>query len=1266
MKRTGIIPILDEQCRLAKCTDRTFATKINPRFTVSNAQKVAGLFEVNHYAGAVEYDTDSFLEKNKDELPKEATDLLLSSSESFLRHLAGIVSGDVEPVSKPSSPGKSPTRGKMQRRSSNLVKISVGGQFSAQLRQLREKIETTAPHYVRCLKPNNQLVPDKFMPGIIADQLRCAGVLEAVRVSRVGYPQRYTHANFVQRYRMLSIKNASGRDECEKLTNSIAQKISRMNNVVIDESKSDDLISVGMQMGKTKVFLRRVAFDAIEHLRLHEMERAMIFIQSKCRRFLAWIHYQKARKSILMLQCAVRRMIATRKVNELRRNVAAAAVQCAWRGFYARRRFKSTIFIVCWMQRVQRGVVGRTQFRALKAEKKSIVIQSFLRSSYHRRLYQAKRKSSLSIQCFVRCFQARKVLRKLRVGARDLSSVREERDRLRQENQDLRKQLELYKAGAMGNGLNHSTKYVSDSTAPGLAVNGIADKVPSRPKSTNEEHLDNDLNVSSDRLNISISSPEISDSTPRDYSVAPRLAANSLTNKIPPRPKSTSEEIMGCGLNVSSDRLNTSISTGVSDSTPRVRNLCSTKDDAGSGNETDNATSATNTETASNVDSEAAVKHVSIPPDTGSSKEIGPEVLRLRQLCKEKDNEIETLKEEILSLKALDPHDAPREAPPQSSPIQTPNIGLKGKIGGLVGFLTGNKGSEYMHPNYESPVSDTFDRQETDIHKAIYGKDESALKRSLDECDDLPTEINKGDFEGKTPLHLAAITSDLKMAAVLLQNMSVANAQDKNGNTPLHFARDEFMVRLLLTGGANPNIPNEHGLCALHLAVTRRNLQVTKILLDNGADVNAADDVHWYTPLHLIAQSHKGPLQAPGMNDAEDIISLESKQAALGAICTLLCSVSDPPAEINYQDYQGNTPLHHAAVLDVDDGGEVMRSLLKSGANPNIKNERGQTPLLLFCYNQAMREFDFYGDLLNLLLSNKADVNMESRQSGCTPIHLALYHRDVDTAVQLIRHGANLNALWNKPTSWEGFWPETGSPQVTPWDMLVETLDRHRIINAIIAPQKWAKATSNCMQCSAKLITLGKHHCRNCGRTICSKCSPGCLSLKFFPRKAFRNVKVSKTKRGGIRVCLECEGVLRARKVEHDGHSNSSLSLSSRSEFSSMYAPSLSSQYGAGCSSWEEESACSSFQEVDDSFSHHGQSSPMSKRESPTNSPRQNTEQLQQKRQAEFRSKVLDLLRKIAPEEVRNADDMIRVFSGREDELLKLLSDRFQEKKMLR
>lgn len=80
---------------------------------------------------------------------------------------------------------------------------SVGAQFSAQLRELRSRIDTTVPHYIRCLKPNDELVPNSFDPKMIVDQLRCGGVLEAVRVSRAGYPTRYPHDVFKARYYIL-------------------------------------------------------------------------------------------------------------------------------------------------------------------------------------------------------------------------------------------------------------------------------------------------------------------------------------------------------------------------------------------------------------------------------------------------------------------------------------------------------------------------------------------------------------------------------------------------------------------------------------------------------------------------------------------------------------------------------------------------------------------------------------------------------------------------------------------------------------------------------------------------------------------------------------------------------------------------------------------------------------------------------------------------------------------------------------------------------
>lgn len=80
---------------------------------------------------------------------------------------------------------------------------SVGAKFSEQLMDLRSRINATAPHYIRCLKPNDELLPDEFDPKQIVEQLRYSGVLEAVRVSRAGYPTRYPHGQFMSRYYML-------------------------------------------------------------------------------------------------------------------------------------------------------------------------------------------------------------------------------------------------------------------------------------------------------------------------------------------------------------------------------------------------------------------------------------------------------------------------------------------------------------------------------------------------------------------------------------------------------------------------------------------------------------------------------------------------------------------------------------------------------------------------------------------------------------------------------------------------------------------------------------------------------------------------------------------------------------------------------------------------------------------------------------------------------------------------------------------------------
>ncbi|KAL7430129.1 hypothetical protein ACHAXH_001220, partial [Discostella pseudostelligera] len=201
-KHGGILTCLDEQCKLGvRCTDKTFVSAVykmclttHKRFSADKKQQSQGKFCIHHYAGVVEYDTNGFMEKNKDEIPMEASELLSNSSCVFIQNVADVISSKMS---------RGQEESKRNALKSSISRVSVGGQFSSQLQMLRRRIDVTHPHYIRCLKPNDQLRPDQFDRNIVVDQLRCGGILEAIRVSRAGFPHRYTFEHFVSRFGML-------------------------------------------------------------------------------------------------------------------------------------------------------------------------------------------------------------------------------------------------------------------------------------------------------------------------------------------------------------------------------------------------------------------------------------------------------------------------------------------------------------------------------------------------------------------------------------------------------------------------------------------------------------------------------------------------------------------------------------------------------------------------------------------------------------------------------------------------------------------------------------------------------------------------------------------------------------------------------------------------------------------------------------------------------------------------------------------------------
>merc|ERR1719355_428706 len=67
-----------------------------------------------------------------------------------------------------------------------------------------DTIGKTNTQYVRCIKPNKNKSPTEVDNAMVVDQLRCAGVIEAIRISRAGFPARMPLAEFVQRFTPLA------------------------------------------------------------------------------------------------------------------------------------------------------------------------------------------------------------------------------------------------------------------------------------------------------------------------------------------------------------------------------------------------------------------------------------------------------------------------------------------------------------------------------------------------------------------------------------------------------------------------------------------------------------------------------------------------------------------------------------------------------------------------------------------------------------------------------------------------------------------------------------------------------------------------------------------------------------------------------------------------------------------------------------------------------------------------------------------------------
>jgi myosin-5 len=417
--KLGVLALLDEESRLPMGSDEQFVTKLHHHFA-ADKQKFykkprfgKSAFTVCHYAVDVTYESDGFIEKNRDTVPDEHLEVLRNSSNPFIKEILDTAAAVREKDS--ASMSSKPVAAAPGRRIGVAVnrKPTLGGIFKSSLIELMHTINNTEVHYIRCIKPNEAKEAWKFEGPMVLSQLRACGVLETVRISTAGYPTRWTYEEFAVRYYMLC-HSSQWTSEIRDMCHAILSK-------ALGDASQDK--KVKYQLGLTKIFFRAGMLAFLENLRTSRLNECAIMIQKNLRAKYYRRRYLDARESILTTQAFIRGFLARQQAQEIRRTKAATTIQRVWRGQKEKRRYTQIRKNFILFESVAKGFLCRRNIMDSINGNAAKVIQRAFRSWRQLRSWRQYRRQVITIQNLWRGREARTAYKRLREDARDLKQI---------------------------------------------------------------------------------------------------------------------------------------------------------------------------------------------------------------------------------------------------------------------------------------------------------------------------------------------------------------------------------------------------------------------------------------------------------------------------------------------------------------------------------------------------------------------------------------------------------------------------------------------------------------------------------------------------------------------------------------------------------------------------------------------------------------------------------------------------------------------------
>jgi len=387
--RMGLIAVLNEECVRPKGSDTAFVNKVSSVNSDSDVLVKDNFyrdyeFGIKHYAGPVTYDATNFVTKNMDNLPVDLAEFSKKCSNDLVRGLGG-EGGEAKKAG-----GANASRG---RKSGGLVSHTVWTKFRSQLVSLMTNIGETRTRYIRCIKPNSQKAPRIMEHLSTVDQLRCAGVVAAVTISRSAFPNRLEHEQVLDRFSALlkGYKSEASVGGGDDLT--LQADVDRLLSKLLPIPFNDDgtQAKVPFVSGKTRTYFRAGSLEHLENERVKafgvyatviqswvreyqarstyaKWKQSSINVQARFRTHIARKSYNKVRAACIAIQCWTRRLEAQAELKRLRENYKATLIQTHWRMAVAMVSLKRSREASVKIQAQLRGAIQRPIFRKELAE----------------------------------------------------------------------------------------------------------------------------------------------------------------------------------------------------------------------------------------------------------------------------------------------------------------------------------------------------------------------------------------------------------------------------------------------------------------------------------------------------------------------------------------------------------------------------------------------------------------------------------------------------------------------------------------------------------------------------------------------------------------------------------------------------------------------------------------------------------------------------------------------------------------------------------